>query len=387
MVDIAQVTKSCILTAEITNDPADKVLEDITNTWEASPFTSDFVAALSKLIRLFQDENKTITIVPLLRDIVKETEVRNGVKDQQYGAILLEVGQCLGSVDKLEEATSLLEKAVEALKMTLGEHHVDFAHALNSLAGLYTRQGRFSDAKPLTEQSLNIFSESLLAEVRVKNLDTGQQFPLSHALEREEVKKVLDPIELHPPEEVLQTCIVRNLDTGKDATLDALSAVAPEEPESPMILRDVEDVLATITIRNMDTGELTTLDRASGSIVPENFAPKTRRASSVSNNSDSKDSPGGFFRLRRGRTGSNRSNRSNSSTRSNDSNKRSPHAKRRSSLATSSPTTQPQSPSKPHSVGPRVQSFPNATLKPEDVPAYVYQPDDDGEEPEEYVGD
>lgn len=53
------------------------------------------------------------------------------------------------------------KQALQMKRQLLGEEHPDVATSLNNLAGLYSSQGRYSQAEPLYQQALEICERCL----------------------------------------------------------------------------------------------------------------------------------------------------------------------------------------------------------------------------------
>ena len=62
---------------------------------------------------------------------------------------------------RYSEAEPLYKQALEMYKRLLGEEHPSVATSLNNLAGLYRRQGRYSEAEPLYKQALEMYKRLL----------------------------------------------------------------------------------------------------------------------------------------------------------------------------------------------------------------------------------
>lgn len=65
----------------------------------------------------------------------------------------------------------------------------------------------------------------MLSKIGIRCLDDGKEVPLS-AAERF-IPPGTNPIELHSIEEILATCMIKDLDSGKEATLDEVDKVGP----------------------------------------------------------------------------------------------------------------------------------------------------------------
>jgi hypothetical protein len=63
----------------------------------------------------------------------------------------------------------------------------------------------------------------MLSKIGIRNLDDGSELPLSTA--ERFLPKGTNPIELHSIEEILATCMIKDLDSGKEATLDDMDKV------------------------------------------------------------------------------------------------------------------------------------------------------------------
>jgi tetratricopeptide (TPR) repeat protein len=63
--------------------------------------------------------------------------------------------------DVIPEAEPLLQRALAVREKALGPDHPDVAVALNDLALLYERQGRYADAEPLYKRALAINEKGL----------------------------------------------------------------------------------------------------------------------------------------------------------------------------------------------------------------------------------
>ena len=177
-----------------------------------------------KVARWFEDNQAYEDLLPFQRKLVGIVEGRDGINSTGYATVLHTLADCLNKLGQYKEAEDSLSKALTIRSEVFGCNHTKVAFTLNSLAGLYTEQGKFDDATPLTQRSLEIFSGEMLASVQVKCLDDGRRFSLSDAVTK--LPKTNNPIELHSVEEILDTCEVRNLDTGNKATMKTLTNVA-----------------------------------------------------------------------------------------------------------------------------------------------------------------
>lgn len=272
------VARACLeLAGSEADDRPDEALDTLKKV-ETDPAASveALIDAAGVVARWFEDNEQYEDLLPFQRKLVAVVEARDSVNSTGYATTLHALADCLGKLKLYAEAEDAMSKALTIRTEIFGSHHTKTAFTLNSLAGLYTEQGQFDKATPLTQRSLEIFSGEMVANIRVKCLDDGRQVSLKEAERR--LPKATNPIELHTTTEILDTCEVKNLDTGRRSTLASLDSVAPKA-EDPMALRDVEDALATMVIKNVDTGEVMTMDRASGNIVPTTFAPQTRRSS------------------------------------------------------------------------------------------------------------
>ena len=65
---------------------------------------------------------------------------------------------------RYEEAESLYLEALEIRKRLLGQEHPYVAESMNNLAFIYKSQGRYEEAEPLYQQALAIADRELGAE-------------------------------------------------------------------------------------------------------------------------------------------------------------------------------------------------------------------------------
>ena len=101
---------------------------------------------------------------------------------------MLALAEALRSIKQYPEAEDCFKTAIQAQNSVFGPSHTTTALTLNSLASLYTTQGRFVEAKPLTERANDIFAEDLLKMVVIKDLDSGTRLHAPPPLcERKEV--------------------------------------------------------------------------------------------------------------------------------------------------------------------------------------------------------
>ncbi len=72
-------------------------------------------------------------------------------------------GEFLWRNGQYDLAEAAYNQALEIARRTIGEDHPSFATHLNNLAGVYLKKDRFSEAVPLLEQALGIFTDRLPA--------------------------------------------------------------------------------------------------------------------------------------------------------------------------------------------------------------------------------
>jgi tetratricopeptide (TPR) repeat protein len=73
----------------------------------------------------------------------------------------------LSEAGKLSEAIPLAQRVVEISKSTFGQNHTRIVPALNNLAALYTRLGRFADAELVYMRALSIRETSLNPDIDI----------------------------------------------------------------------------------------------------------------------------------------------------------------------------------------------------------------------------
>jgi tetratricopeptide (TPR) repeat protein len=77
---------------------------------------------------------------------------------------LNELGVLYQSQGRYAEAEPLFQRSLQILEKQLGVDHPDTANSLNNLAALYRVQGRYAEAEPLYVRSLQIYEQQLGAD-------------------------------------------------------------------------------------------------------------------------------------------------------------------------------------------------------------------------------
>ena len=85
----------------------------------------------------------------------------HGEESVQYASALNNLAGLYKAQGRYEAAEPLHKQAMEIRRVALGEEHPDFATSLNNLAALYYTLGRYEDALPLIDQDVAIFEAAL----------------------------------------------------------------------------------------------------------------------------------------------------------------------------------------------------------------------------------
>ncbi|MEM9091992.1 MAG: DUF2225 domain-containing protein [Cyanobacteria bacterium P01_F01_bin.53] len=86
---------------------------------------------------------------------------QSGHCSESLGLLLYQAGVYLHEQGRYIEAEPLYEESLSLRQQLLGDHHLDVASSLTSLAGLYYRQERYSEAEPLYEEALSLRQQLL----------------------------------------------------------------------------------------------------------------------------------------------------------------------------------------------------------------------------------
>jgi len=70
-------------------------------------------------------------------------------------------GRLYSDTGRYAEAEPLYQRSLQILEKALGKDHPDVASSLNNLAGLYSDTGRYAEAEPLYQRSLQIREKAL----------------------------------------------------------------------------------------------------------------------------------------------------------------------------------------------------------------------------------
>jgi tetratricopeptide (TPR) repeat protein len=118
-----------------------------------------------------EDDREPPSLIPLedLQDLIARTEQKKGLQDPSLASLYasmgriyyrrIESGECENFQDEYELAIQYFKKAI-ALQQEL-DVELELSSSLNYLAGLYSSQGRYSEAEPLFLQALEIDRRSL----------------------------------------------------------------------------------------------------------------------------------------------------------------------------------------------------------------------------------
>ncbi len=85
----------------------------------------------------------------------------HSIVTHQSGRLLTQAGYYLKVRESYSAALPICRRAVEIRLKVLGPHHLDTAHSIDSLGGLYHRQGMYGEAEPLFRLALAIREEVL----------------------------------------------------------------------------------------------------------------------------------------------------------------------------------------------------------------------------------
>jgi tetratricopeptide (TPR) repeat protein len=118
-----------------------------------------------------EDDREPPSLIPLedLQDLIARTEQKKGLQDPSLASLYasmgkiynrrIESGECENFQDEYELAIDYFQKAI-ALQQEL-DVELELSSSLSYLAGLYSSQGRYSEAEPLYLQALEIGRRSL----------------------------------------------------------------------------------------------------------------------------------------------------------------------------------------------------------------------------------
>ncbi|MEL6763033.1 MAG: tetratricopeptide repeat protein, partial [Cyanobacteria bacterium J06607_6] len=90
----------------------------------------------------------------LVAQVASEAALQRANELSQQALILYQQG-------RYDEAEPLYQQSLEIRLEQLGDRHPDVATSLNNLALLYKAQGHYDEAESLYQQSLNIYREQL----------------------------------------------------------------------------------------------------------------------------------------------------------------------------------------------------------------------------------
>lgn len=187
--------------AEDLADDADDGTAQFLHTLLVEVGASDEILALSYKVMDLEDEygeidSKTLAALTELahacdnaQHLEVSLEVHFALKDayadidelDSFAAELASLGDISRKLKRYEDAETFLREALSLREEIDGENHPHVAFTLNTLASVLTEQGKFDEAKPLMDRSLDIFAAEVLSSIMIKNLDCGTEAPLSKA--------------------------------------------------------------------------------------------------------------------------------------------------------------------------------------------------------------
>lgn len=178
----------------------------------AHPAERAVLLVIEKIAKWFADTGEDSMVIPLRRRVVSSVEEHLGMGSAEWPTAMVSLADALVTVKQWPEAEDCFKRAIGAQSTLFGPDHTSTALTMNSLAALYNGQGRFAEGKVLTDRANDIFTADLLSHVVIKDLDSGTTSSLAKPTAVAE--KAVNPIELHQVGEILETCVVKNLDTG-----------------------------------------------------------------------------------------------------------------------------------------------------------------------------
>ena len=145
--------------------------------WAAVPIASGIVLApppahgqsqdlieLDKRVRALRDAGKYAEAIPLAEQLVKRVEAQLGKNHAATAAVLNTLANLYSRQGRTADAEQLSKRSLAIREKALGAEHPDVAASLNNLAILNRAQGRYADAEPLDRRSLAIREKALGAE-------------------------------------------------------------------------------------------------------------------------------------------------------------------------------------------------------------------------------
>ena len=102
--------------------------------------------------------------VQLHKDILEQVAVESGKAGNEYAAALNNLATIYEKTGRYDAADPLFDQALAIRRRLLGADHPSTAISLNNLAGLYRAQGRVAEAAPLLKDAVEIMERVLGVE-------------------------------------------------------------------------------------------------------------------------------------------------------------------------------------------------------------------------------
>ncbi len=163
---------------------AHRLVHLATRNWmrKEGQFAAFIIKAADRLSEIFPDDNHTNRqlwreYLPHALSLFREREFHE--QQEQYIGYMQNVGNCLYSDGRYDEAEKLLVKVMEICKQVLGLKHPDTLTTMANLASTYWKQGQWKEAEELEVQVIK-FRKQVLGPEHPDTLTTTGNLALTY---------------------------------------------------------------------------------------------------------------------------------------------------------------------------------------------------------------
>ena len=123
--------------------------------------SADDLAALRLRVRQLHSQGKYTEAIPLAERYVSLARQRHGEHHIEYATAISSLAQLYRIQGRYAEAEPLYKRGIAIREKALGPEHPNVGNLLNNLAQLYRAQGRYAEAVPLYKRALAILEKAL----------------------------------------------------------------------------------------------------------------------------------------------------------------------------------------------------------------------------------